>query len=284
MKRFLVIVAALSVLASCSKDDETVTPEEQLAIDVAIIDKYLGDNNITAEIHESEIRYVETEVGQGATPAVGDVVVLKFKADILNGNEFAESIYGNSFTLNSSLISAWQIMLPEMSEGGKMTFYAPSAYCFGTTESTSFAANSIFIFEMELVDVVTNSEEQFSADTTIIEAYLDDNGIDAVTHSSGIRYQVVQEGTGEMPEPSSTVEVRYTGTFINGAVFDQNTNGVTFALTDLIESWQIMIPEMKEGGELIIYSPSVYCYGSQGTSSIPPNTNLIFEIELLDVK
>jgi len=129
-------------------------------------------------------------------------------------------------------------------------------------------------------------EEQKSIDIAAIDAYLMDNGITALQHSSGIRYEVVNEGTvGDKPTLDDNVTVSYTGRFFNGQIFDQTTDGesISFGLTNLIESWQIMIPEMNVGSTIIIYAPSVYCYGFRGSFGIPPNTNLIFEIELVSI-
>ena len=126
-------------------------------------------------------------------------------------------------------------------------------------------------------------EEQLASDIEEIDAFLDDNRIQAGAHSSGIRYVETAVGEGISPSLTDSVTVKYKGTFFNGEVFDQNTTGVTFLLGGLIESWRIMLPTMKEGGTLTMYAPSGYCYGTRGTFGIAPNTNLIFEMELLEV-
>ncbi|GAB4239994.1 MAG: FKBP-type peptidyl-prolyl cis-trans isomerase [Ekhidna sp.] len=271
------------MLAGCFGGDETPSFEEQLAADIALIEQYLTDNDIDAEVHESGIRYIRTEEGSGATPAANDVFVAKYTGSIMGGNQFTESKYGNSFTLNANLIRAWQIMLQEMNEGGKLTMYAPSGYCFGINSSAEIPANSILTFDVELVRVVDDAEEQFTADTIIIDEYLEDKGIEALVHESGIRYTVEEEGTGESPEEDSQIEVKYAGLFIDGASFDANQDGAVFNLAGHIQAWQIMIPEMKEGGKITIYAPSKFCYGPSGSGAIPPNTALVFEIELVQI-
>ena len=124
-------------------------------------------------------------------------------------------------------------------------------------------------------------EEQLAVDVAKIDRYLEENDLSAQIHSSSIRYIVETEGTGESPAFGDNVTVRYQGTFLNGEVFDENTDGVTFPLLNLIPAWQIMIPTMKAGGTMTIYAPSGYCYGTRGNVGIAPNTNLIFEIELI---
>ena len=94
------------------------------------------------------------------------------------------------------------------------------------------------------------------------------------------------EGTGTKPTTASTVEVKYKGSLINGTVFDQTATDKTFtyALSGLILGWQIGIPLMKEGGKAILIIPSQLGYGRENLGVIPPNSVLIFDIELIDVK
>lgn len=126
-------------------------------------------------------------------------------------------------------------------------------------------------------------EDQLKIDVATIDAHLAAEDTDVLVHESDIRYTVQQEGEGESPTLQNTVEVKYKGSFLNGEVFDETKGDATiaFPLSNLIAAWQIMIPTMKEGGTITIYTPSVYAYGVRGAASIPPNTNLIFEITLV---
>ena len=127
-------------------------------------------------------------------------------------------------------------------------------------------------------------EEQLAKDIEIIDAYLDENSITANEHESGLRYVMNVEGTGDSPVLVNSVTVTYEGTFLNGGTFDSNSTGITFPLQNLIESWQIAIPLMKEGGSMTIYAPSGLCYGASGTTNgIPPNANMIFNIDLIEI-
>ena len=127
-------------------------------------------------------------------------------------------------------------------------------------------------------------EEQLDIDILAIEAYLNSNSIVTETHNSGIRFVTTEEGQGPNPSNNNMVKVKYKGQLLDGTVFDENSDGVSFVLEGLIVAWQLMIPEMKEGGKMTIYAPSVYCYGFNGRGSIPSNANLIFDIELISVQ
>jgi FKBP-type peptidyl-prolyl cis-trans isomerase FkpA len=131
---------------------------------------------------------------------------------------------------------------------------------------------------------VPTFEEQLAKDIEAIDAYLAARSITAIQHESGLRYVVTEAGTGPKPTLANSVRVTYKGTFLsNGQVFDQSSSPITFPLNGLITGWQIAFPLLEEGTKATLYIPSGYCYGPGGTSGIPGNSNLIFEIELLEV-
>ena len=123
-------------------------------------------------------------------------------------------------------------------------------------------------------------------DDQLINNYLVSKQLTATKDPSGLYYIMNVAGTGTAPSATSTVEVKYKGSLINGTVFDQTAADKTFtyALSGLILGWQIGIPLMKEGGKATLFIPSSLGYGSQNMGTIPPNSVLIFEIELIDVK
>lgn len=125
---------------------------------------------------------------------------------------------------------------------------------------------------------------QADIDDQIIRDYLSENNIDATKHSSGLYYTITVEGAGEHPSANSTVTVRYKGYLTDGTVFDQTqgTETATFGLTSLIEGWKIGIPLLKKEGKGTFYIPSGLGYGSRATGSIPANSVLIFEIDLIN--
>ena len=123
-----------------------------------------------------------------------------------------------------------------------------------------------------------------------ITQYLSDKGLTGKGQftDSGLYYIIDVAGTGTKPDISSTVEVKYTGTLLDGTQFDssssQATGTATFALLQVIKGWQEGIPFFKEGGKGKLIIPSALGYGSQKQSKIPKNSVLVFDIELVDVK
>jgi FKBP-type peptidyl-prolyl cis-trans isomerase FkpA len=103
--------------------------------------------------------------------------------------------------------------------------------------------------------------------------------------SSGLQYEALVETDGEKPAPDSTVKVNYTGTFIDGSIFDNSGDGGAFIPLDMvIEGWTEALLLMSLGSKYIVYIPSSLAYGQNGIQNIiPPYSTLIFEVELLEI-
>lgn len=102
-----------------------------------------------------------------------------------------------------------------------------------------------------------------------------------VTTSSGLQFRDLVVGTGAKPtNSSSTVTVNYEGWLLNGTRFDGNQN-MSFALNGVIAGWTEGLGSMRVGGRRQLIIPANLAYGSTGSGSIPPNSTLVFDVELL---
>ena len=109
----------------------------------------------------------------------------------------------------------------------------------------------------------------------------------ATTTASGLKYIVLQQGSGNKPVATSNVKVHYTGMFLDGKVFDssvQRGETIDFGLNQVIQGWTEGVQLMAEGSKYKFYIPSKLAYGERGAGGvIPPNTDLIFEVELIKI-
>jgi FKBP-type peptidyl-prolyl cis-trans isomerase FklB len=107
------------------------------------------------------------------------------------------------------------------------------------------------------------------------------------TTPSGLQYKVLKQGTGATPTKADTVTVHYRGKLVNGEVFDQSYGGepASFGVTQVIPGWTEALQLMKVGDKFEVVIPAELGYGARGAGDvIPPNSTLIFEVELLGVK
>lgn len=109
------------------------------------------------------------------------------------------------------------------------------------------------------------------------------------TTASGLQYQILQPGTGPSPKPTDTVKVNYTGTTIDGTVFDstdQHGQPAVFPLNKVIKGWTEGIPLMKVGGKARFVLPPDLAYGASPPrgAEFGPNAVLIFDVELLGIE
>jgi FKBP-type peptidyl-prolyl cis-trans isomerase FklB len=107
------------------------------------------------------------------------------------------------------------------------------------------------------------------------------------TTGSGLQYKVMKEGNGAQPKASDTVTVNYRGTLTDGTEFDSSYKRgqpATFPVNGVIKGWTEALQLMKVGSKFQLFIPPALAYGEQARPGLPPNSLLIFEVELLDVK
>ncbi len=122
------------------------------------------------------------------------------------------------------------------------------------------------------------------------QAFLATNGQrkGVVTLPSGLQYEVLTEGFGAIPASTNKVKVHYTGTLIDGTVFDssvQRGEPAVFPVTGVIRGWVEALQLMKVGSKWKLFIPSALAYGERGAGGqIGPNATLIFEVELISIE
>lgn len=166
-----------------------------------------------------------------------------------------------------------------------------------------FSSTDIMRFEVRLDDfypesefrfrMIENIKKNYPAETekaaSELNAYLEKNGVVAQPTSTGLYYVKTQEGTGEKPSKGSTVKAHYTGYLLDGTVFDtsiERGEPIEFVLGvgQVIPGWDEGIAMMSKGEKAVLYIPYYLAYGDRDLGVIPPFSNLVFEVELIDFK
>lgn len=275
---------------ACLDTDMDVSAFEQLSKDIAAIDNYLTSNGINAIKDASGVRIVVHHIGtDGLPPNSENNLKVNYTGKLLSNGSVFES--GTVTKKLSSYIVGWQIGLAMLPAGSEATLYIPSGYAYGSAGSGSIPSNANLVFDVEIESVSLTPQQQTRLDTDIaaIDNYLSTNQIEAIEHESGIRYVITEQGP-ELISPTlyQQVKINLKGKLLSdGTVFidqlvepraDFSSRVVNFPHGVLIG-----LQLMKEGDKATIYVPSILAYGSRAYTNVPANSNVIFEIELLEV-
>ncbi len=135
------------------------------------------------------------------------------------------------------------------------------------------------------VNNTLNTSDNLERATAFLEENAQKQGI-TVT-SSGLQYEIISQGSGKTPTFSDTVVTHYAGRFLDGTEFDssiQRGTPATFPVSGVIKGWTEALQLMQEGDKWRLFIPPDLAYGSAGVGPIPPDSALIFDIELIEVK
>jgi hypothetical protein len=132
-----------------------------------------------------------------------------------------------------------------------------------------------------------DSVQQHQTDIKLIEDAIASGKIDTKNIEQGVYYSIMKEGTGRQVSVNDTLTVNYRLRLLNDTTIIQETKDkpATFPLKRLIKGWQIGVPLCKVGGKIKLVLPSELAYSIRTRAAdIPPNSILVFEIEVLDAK
>lgn len=291
----LLLLATGSVLTSSCKKDDVVT--DYSAQDDATIKKYVADKSITgAQKQTSGLYYVPVVTNASAAlPKAGEVVSILYTGTLLDGTVIY-STSQNDDTPVSFLLQPGQVIpgigegVSLMHKGDKATLLIPSGLAFGSAGSgTTVPANAVVRYDVELVDI----NPSFAVpDDNLFKKYLTKNSITtAQKQASGLYFiPTLSNPSGAPAKSGTTVSVLYTGKLLNGTVFDATSQRGNTPFSFIVGSGSTItgfnegVSLMRKGEKATLLIPSGLAYGANGSSSIAPNTPLIFDIEVVDVK
>lgn len=244
---------------------------------------------------------------EGNLPQVGELVEVTLSCDVndtvsiipasMNILKLAEP------TFNSDFMEGIAMMHIGDSASFIVNIDSTFKYVFGAKElPEQFKSTDIMKFNVKVSDIFLESDytkrmiekmknknpEETAKSAEEFSNYLETNGVVAEPTESGLIYVMTQDGNGEMPVKENTVKVHYTGRLLDGTVFDSSVERgepIEFPLGVgyVIPGWDEGIALMSKGEKGILYIPWFLAYGDRGAGAlIPPYSNLVFEVELVD--
>jgi peptidylprolyl isomerase len=242
-----------------------------------------GDNSDPDEKRAVEVpggtglKFVDLQEGQGETLNHGDTAAVRYVGRLKDGGKQFDSNIGEGnplFTFkvgSGQVIRGWDLGVIGMKVGGKRKLFIPANLAYGSRGSPgSIPPDADLIFEVELVKIVPQPQPQPPGKLEIVD---------------------LKEGSGAAAKSGDTVVVHYTGTLkADGKKFDSSLDrGEPFEFElgagKVIKGWDQGVAGMKVGGKRKLIIPSDLAYGTRGAGrSIPPNADLVFEVELLQIK
>ena len=261
-----------------------IPPNADLVYEIELLDviqppKQMPVDGIEPVVAESGLKYWDIKVGEGTAVEQGSMVTQHMSIWFKDGELFHSSKQMQSpdtQRVGVFPVEGWSEGVIGMKPGGVRRLEIPPSLAFGEEgRPPRIPGNTTFIMEVELLDVKPPIRQRS------IE------GIEPVVTDSGLKYWDLKVGDGDSPGATSAVVAHYTGWLTDGTVFDSSVESgepFTFRVNRVIRGWIEGLQSMKVGGIRRLEVKPELGYGSQPMRGIPPNSTLIFEVELLEIK
>jgi len=291
----MVLVGISFGLSSCLDSNTQQDPNVQLGKDIQAIDDYLANNNLDAVKNLSGIRMVISQLGTGFPARQYSSIDVDYIGTLFsNGTVFDQGHIKGAVT---DYIAGWQDAFETLPAGSVATLYIPSYWGYGTVANNAIPANSILVFDVVFNSVVTTTAElqKLAADTVVIDTYLNDNAITAVKDTTGLRYVITELGTGPIPTWYDQVKFKSVyrlltddSNFVAQLDSAPDENDLNRVIDQVTNGLKLGLQRMPVGSKATLYLPSGLAFGTQGAGSngqqiIPPDANIIIEVELTEL-
>jgi FKBP-type peptidyl-prolyl cis-trans isomerase len=301
MHRFLNALGLLMVssilFTSCLDTDLPSNDiQGQLIRDTTAIGLYIRNNNIPALKDASGVYIYITQFGSGFPPKQSSEVRFEYKVSILGSNTIVEESDDPLISNMVNLIPGMQFGLFLMTPGSKAKIFIPSGYAYGEVGGNRIPPNSNLQFEIELISVTIPASfgTQLNLDTLAIDEHITDNEIlNVIKDSTGLRYVITEEGTGPTATLYNKVRLKLKAKILSsGITFFEGTNEPTPTFDSRVINYiygiQAALTKFKTGTKATLFIPSTLGFGDRpptgtGGVSIPVNSNLLYEIELIEL-
>jgi FKBP-type peptidyl-prolyl cis-trans isomerase len=294
---FSVVVIFVSLgLSGCGKDNEVFDEVVQFEKEVDAIDSYLESNTIPHIKDPSGVRIVVKTLGDKLPVQGGSQVNINYKGSLFTTGEVFDEAVATGFV--EDYIRGWQIGIRKLPVGSEATLYIPSFHAYGNNAKSSIPASSTLVFDIKINSTTQTTvyKNRFTSDTTALNNYIGNKQLDVVKDPTGVRYQKLVQGSGVTPSWYNPVKIKYTimplsdDQKVLGTFEREPVEGFNSLVVDYIQGFQVALQHMKAGSKYRVFIPSGLAFGSEngidsnGTIIIPANSNLIVDLELIEVK
>jgi len=271
-----------------AQDKESIPPNSTLIFELELLSIERPDPPVDVaendyNVSDSGLKYYDFEVGDGDQPEAGQTAIIDFTMWREDGARVESTLeIGQPFPFPigvGQMLEGLDEGVLTMNVGGKRQLVVPSELAFGEQGTDVVPPNTALIFEVELIVVIPVPE---AADQTIV-----DEG-DYTTIESGLKYFDIVTGEGDSPEVGQLVVVHFTGWLTDGTKFDSTIDGglpttFSYGMGRMISGLDEGVGSMKVGGKRQLVVPPELGLGDQDIEIVPPNSTLIFEVELMDI-
>ncbi|HKI79574.1 MAG TPA: FKBP-type peptidyl-prolyl cis-trans isomerase [Ignavibacteriaceae bacterium] len=274
MKYISIILFALLIIAGCTKSPDTIQKDSGLI-------------------------YVDDTLGTGDTAKIGDLVSFHFEAwKILDSTDIFTD-WSKDSTRKSSSLGGTRMMgrpmkyllgsgkfvpgidegIEGMKTGGTRTIIIPASLAYKDKGAGPIPPNTSLKIQITLL----------STKEGIVAKRWDVDSTKFKTTKDGLKYQILEEGTGEKLDSGDVVTIHYTGYLLDGTKFDSSVERdeplkFRYKIQSFIKGFQEGLGLMKKRTKAELIVPPNLGYGDKSLGKIKPNSTLIFDIEILDVK
>lgn len=263
--------------------------EGKIEADLATIDSFLQQNGISAEQHGNLYIHWHKR-GKGKKAEKGADITVHYNGRLLDGKKFDSSWDRKEpFMLRlgtNQVIEGWEEALLNLNQGDSVTVYIPSAIAYAERGAGQvIPPHAILVFDIEVLDIY-NFESRLQQDIARIGAIVRERGVAAQQTESGVYFYRTKTGDGPRPEKGKKVSLRYTMYLQDGTIgFSTGDAPVTVTLGDgkLVDGMEEALPLFGAGTKAWLFIPSPLGYGRMASESIPSNSILEVEVEVVSV-
>jgi peptidylprolyl isomerase len=279
MKRVITVLLAVLALQATAQDKGKATDKKSKDSPKIESKKVKKPKTVKTA---SGLEYTITEKGNGKKPQKGDKISVHYTGKLTNDTVFDSSVKrGIPFEFRvgeGMVVKGWDEAFLLLQEGDKATIKFGPALGYGETDNGPIPANSTLIFDVEFLKIV-----QEAIQPLVIAAK------DTITTPSGLKYAIVKPNKSGETTKGKKVTVNYTGFLKDGKMFDSSLDRNQPLVVDigkgkLFPGLDEAIGLMCKGEKGRFIIPAHLAFGEKGGGPVPPNTDIIMDLEVVEVK